>query len=73
MKENKIYRVKVSKVNFIVQADEILDATEFPIGLFEWLYYLFIKCGIRKKKSISLCCKCCNANMFGNCLQSQIN
>ncbi|CAG2186517.1 unnamed protein product [Mytilus edulis] len=68
MKEDQIYRVKVSKLYFRVHADEIVDANESPIGLFEWLYYLFVKCGIRKKKSISLCC---NANMFGNCLQSQ--
>lgn len=39
MKEDKIYRVKVSKVYFRVHADEILDANESPIGLFEWLYY----------------------------------
>ncbi|CAC5398696.1 unnamed protein product [Mytilus coruscus] len=60
---DKVYNIKVSKIQFRVGSDELVSANDVPTGFFKACYDAIIQCGLRGQKEMKTCCY---ANIFGS-------
>lgn len=60
---DKVYNIKVSKIQFRVGSDELVSANDVPTGFFKACYDAIIQGGLRGQKEMKTCCY---ANIFGS-------